>query len=118
MNMSFGSLAYVLLLTFMVCSGKSLNFHSNDGLKHKYGGRYPVPVDDQHIVDLSSWAAEKLGGELTKITHAEEQVVSGLMYYIDMEIAFENYDRRSCSVKVWVQEWHHSRKLMFSRCRK
>ena len=37
MNMPFGSLAYILLLTFMVCSGKSLNFHSNDGLKHKYG---------------------------------------------------------------------------------
>ena len=39
------------------------------------GGRHQVPVNDQHIVGVSNWAARKIGGKLKKITHAEEQVL-------------------------------------------
>ena len=46
-----------------------------DELSPLSGGRHPVPVNDEHIVHVSNWAARKLGGKLRKITHAEEQVL-------------------------------------------
>ena len=50
------------------------------------GVRYPIPVDDEHIIDVSDWAATKIGGNLTKIIHADKEVH---IYIICKEIDYK-----------------------------
>ena len=38
------------------------------------GERRPVSTVDPHIVFVSRWAADRLGGKLAKVIRAEEQV--------------------------------------------
>ncbi|KNA05911.1 hypothetical protein SOVF_186010 [Spinacia oleracea] len=91
-------------------------------LKKKVGGLEPVDPNSPKIIEIANWAVKehnKEGGiplEFIRVIKAEQQVVSGMMYYIVLEatnglLIHGAPITNEYFAKVYDQPWTHTRKL-------
>ena len=99
------------------------------------GGASPMELNDPKIKELSEFALSTIGQRsndpnppnLLRLIKASKQVVSGMLYTLEMEIApsncvdgescRDNSGRQRCSVTIWDQPWTGRREVTKMSCK-
>ncbi|XP_021756375.1 cysteine proteinase inhibitor A-like [Chenopodium quinoa] len=85
------------------------------------GGLQPVEPTNPKIQEIAAWAVEEHNKEqgtcleYEKVLKAEQQVVAGMMYYIELEAA-NGCLMNKYFAKVFDQSWTQTRKLEEFKC--
>ncbi|KAH7445676.1 hypothetical protein KP509_01G020000 [Ceratopteris richardii] len=106
--------AVLVLLFCLACSPAS-------AILRQPGGRRAVPSHDissaSEIQRLAKFAVDEYNSiegknlRFVRLVSAEQQVVSGIMYYLVIEAETAQGDVRSYEAKVWVKLWEDFQSL-------
>lgn len=107
---SITTMAVYILLLGCLCASAEASAPS--------GGIHDIPgfEDKKEIQDLGRFAVDEYNRQqnasisFSKVVKAQEQVVSGLLYYLRVE-TMDGGETRFYAAKIWVKPWEKFRQL-------